>query len=522
MLDHARNRFPLCVLPLFAGLFLCLSAFPPTASAGKYEVFNVCKPVRPQVDVEDEPVFPNEPIPTMGFTFEDRCGRGEGALTLVAQGAAVSGGKRWTITAPPNTTIRGLEYERIFSRPWPTGFIWELRHSTPNGGGSLEFNRSPEIPPDGTRLHNTPLLDAPTISGVLYCELRLSCAVGNGTAPKVEAKNFDLVLGDKFAPVVPRPSGPLVSGSPVRDTQIVSASATDKGSGIAKAFLVVDEVNQEAVLNTNGGKCLEPFFELVPCRLSVTSSLELDTTELSEGFHELQAVFVDASGNRGESPPVVFLVHNAPTNTEPPAISGRPQVGKELKVSAGDWDGDPTAYTFQWLRCPVTAELISDCDRIRGATRDEYAVTKGDLRSQELVVVKATNRFGSETAYSDATSLVRGGSGTRPTLRGVRLTRKTFHLGGGRAAANSASGTVLRFLSSEAGKLRVAITPVRKGGKGLLLSRRVKAGRGKVAINGRVGRRQLRPGLYLLLVSLTDAAGDVSKPVRLSFLVLPG
>jgi hypothetical protein len=520
VLNFPRNRFLAGVSPLLAGVILCCSALPSTAAAGQYEVFEVCKRARPDLRVEEEPV-PNQPVPALGVRAEDRCGAG-GGLGLIAEGNTFSGGLVWIMTAPANTTIRGLDFERVFKRPWKEGFEWELRQVPPNQNVRTLRSFSTiagagDPPEDDFMSEHSPFINAPAIASVLRCTnslLGTSCGgAGQGIAAGVELKNFDLTLEDRFAPVVNRPSGALVSGRPVRDFQTVSYSAADRGSGIAKAFLVIDDVDQEADFDLNGGRCIEPYVVLVPCRLGVTSSLDLDTTKLSEGFHEVQVASVDAAGNRGESPIAVFLVHNAPTNTELPAISGRVAVGKELDVSAGAWDGDPTAYTFQWLRCSDTVELISECDPIRGATRDEYVVTRADVRTREVVLVKATNPFGSETAFSEATRLVGGANRTPPTLRGVRLSRKAFHAGGA-----GASGTVLRFVSSEAGKLHIGIAPAHGRGRPVLITRRVRAGRGSAPI----GARPLPPGPYRLTVSLTDAAGKKSKPVRLSFVVLAG
>jgi hypothetical protein len=41
-------------------------------------------------------------------------------------------------------------------------------------------------------------------------------------------------------------------------------------------------------------------------------------------------------------------------------------------------------------------------------------------------------------------------------------------------------------------------------------------------LTGRLGRRALRPGRYRLRVSVADAAGKRSKPVRLRFVIVRG
>jgi hypothetical protein len=42
-----------------------------------------------------------------------------------------------------------------------------------------------------------------------------------------------------------------------------------------------------------------------------------------------------------------------------------------------------------------------------------------------------------------------------------------------------------------------------------------------VKFSGRIGRRALKPGRYRVVISATDAAGNVSKRATLSFRVIP-
>jgi Tol biopolymer transport system component len=127
---------------------------------------------------------------------------------------------------------------------------------------------------------------------------------------------------------------------------------------------------------------------------------------------------------------------------------------------------------------------------------------------------------------------------TAPVLRSVKLTHKKFRVAKGRTALAArrkpriARGTVLRFTSSEASRLSVVVERVqkarRKGRKVLrtrkvaTLTRTIKAGAGRVSFTGRLGKRRLAAGTYRLTLTARDSAGNVSKPVSLTFTIVAG
>lgn len=148
---------------------------------------------------------------------------------------------------------------------------------------------------------------------------------------------------------------------------------------------------------------------------------------------------------------------------------------------------------------------------------------------------------------------------TPPRLRGVSLSRSRFRIAKAATKVSDASiaakkrklpgrGTTLRFTTSEAATLSIRIDrvlPGRKAGKGrkrtcqpvrhrvkrgrcnafrrrATLTRHVKAGKGSVKLSGRIGRRKMAAGRYRLTLTARDAAGNVSKPVRRSFAIVPG
>lgn len=136
-----------------------------------------------------------------------------------------------------------------------------------------------------------------------------------------------------------------------------------------------------------------------------------------------------------------------------------------------------------------------------------------------------------------------------PVLTAARLSPRRFRVGRSATAvaAGVRRGTVLRYRSSEAATLTLlveragpgrraagtrrtcravarrprtrACTAYRRAG---VLTRRIRAGTGRTALSGRIGRRRLAAGSYRLTLTARDAAGNRSRPVRLAFTVVHG
>ena len=126
----------------------------------------------------------------------------------------------------------------------------------------------------------------------------------------------------------------------------------------------------------------------------------------------------------------------APTNTAEPRISGTATVGSTLTASQGSWNGSPTSFAYQWVRCPSGGGLPSgaDCAAIGGATTTKYVVATADVDHRLRVRVTASNADGSKTVASNATGLVRAADAGRPvnvqapTLSGSAAQGQTLHV----------------------------------------------------------------------------------------------
>jgi hypothetical protein len=68
--------------------------------------------------------------------------------------------------------------------------------------------------------------------------------------------------------------------------------------------------------------------------------------------------------------PTLARAASPPANVSPPEISGDPAVGQQLWATNGEWTGDPTTFSYQWLACDGAG-----CSAIAGATGISYTVT---------------------------------------------------------------------------------------------------------------------------------------------------
>ena len=97
-------------------------------------------------------------------------------------------------------------------------------------------------------------------------------------------------------------------------------------------------------------------------------------------------------------------VSAAPSNTQPPVVSGTAEVGKELSTTNGSWSGStPLTFGYQWRRCDKTG---GGCANIAEATDNTYKLQAADGGNTVRVVVTAKNSDGSDSATSVPTAAV--------------------------------------------------------------------------------------------------------------------
>ena len=116
----------------------------------------------------------------------------------------------------------------------------------------------------------------------------------------------------------------------------MSFSASDNGSGVYSASLIIDGQTVESEIpNTNGGRCQPTrqnpdgslvFNYVVPCPSSASGYFSYNTAQLANGAHNVRIVIADAAGNTTTAHDGTINVDNAggsaPESTEGSSSSG--------------------------------------------------------------------------------------------------------------------------------------------------------------------------------------------------------
>ena len=283
----------------------------------------------------------------------------------LSSGAAPGTSAGWTFTAPANTTITGITYERNIGHQFDGFNDWSpaLRAdgSIVPGETCLDTVENGETcsvggpPGEGSEPAVITGLSAHELTLGIVCQAPTDdqCVTG-ATEHKVWAAMYGatVTLSDPTPPTLSAPSGALwgpgEAGGFHKGTESVTVSADDVGGGVASIVLSADGRPVE----TYTAPCNFTFAQ--PCPSSTgPQTLTLPTTQLSDGTHTLTLVATDVAGNQS----TVASQNITVENSAPP-----PPVG--LSATATQTGG--ATFTATWSDptgqlAPITGALYQVC-----------------------------------------------------------------------------------------------------------------------------------------------------------------
>jgi hypothetical protein len=334
-----------------------------TASAGIYQV-SACTATAPPVNNSWAPFSNN----TTYLETSSNCGGSDvtgGSETTSGLAAAdvlrlmtnvpagaVAG---WRFMAPTGDTISAISMDRDL---YEQGEGWVPQvvdaNGTPLPNETCPFNAgNGGCEASGSVIHTG--LDTSSLAIELLCDPApfLLTACGNGFSEhdaRIELNGATVTVTDEQPPQIVSVSGALFAGGAVRGIISGTIDGSDS-SGVHDAGIYVD-----------GGQVAQreyacDFTHPAPCPATSSSQFSLDTSTLSDGPHQIQAVLVDAAGNRTLGSPIQVTVENAsPSAPSGLQVNGK-GVGAWINQSATiawtnptQFAGDPISQ-INWVAC---------------------------------------------------------------------------------------------------------------------------------------------------------------------------
>jgi prepilin-type N-terminal cleavage/methylation domain-containing protein len=151
-------------------------------------------------------------------------------------------------------------------------------------------------------------------------------------------------------------------------------------------------------------------------------------------------IWMMTSGLKNGEPTIKLvgdLLSLAPTNLNPPSITGTPGVGVVLTSDKGSWlSALALTYVFQWQRCNASGGACVD---IAAANSSSYTVNlAADNQKTLRVKLTATNANGSASAFSTTTSQIQAGRINAPAPTALPIITGTAQEG---STLNVSNGT---------------------------------------------------------------------------------
>ena len=339
-------------------------------------------------------------------------------LDQAPAGQVPYGGAKWlnlrVPDAAPGVTIERLKIAYRF--PSHSGNSAFLRFY---GNGTQLFDE--ELPTD----HVAAPLELAMPSGSVSVWIRHFCTTSPYGATNCSyASPFEvfkvvqarLTLRESGLPSATIDGGSLTGTGAKSGIRSLAYSATDAASGIERIRVRLGSTTvSELSYAADAAAC--PRDTWAACERDRSGqSVDLDTTQVPDGTHELSLVVDDAAGNSRTISGGDVIVDNVPPpalrDGSRPRVEGSPAVGAQLAAQPGDWTGENVQHAYQWERCDADG---GSCVEVGTGSDRTYIVSSRDAGHRLRVRVTGSNGEGSNVGHSDVTPVIATSSGADPS-----------------------------------------------------------------------------------------------------------
>jgi hypothetical protein len=436
----------------------------------------------------------------------------------LSSGAAPGTSAGWTFTAPTDTTIAAITYERYIGHMIDPDNFWSpaLRadgailpgetclDSVQNGetcsvGGPPGQGGEPGVF-TGLAVHEL------TVGVVCQAAAEQECVTG-ATQHKVWAAMYGaaVTVADPTPPTLNTPSGSLwgpgEAGGFHKGVESVAISGQDLGGGVQGITLTADG---QAVANY-AASCNFTFAQ--PCPTSTgAQTFTVPTTQLVDGTHTLALVATDAAGNQSAlASEQITIDNNAPAA---PVGLGATPTGTGGRTFTATWS-DPAGQA-----APITGATYQLCPASGGACG---VATAAPAAGPATLSIPGPGTWNLAVWLTDA-----AGNGTPANAAHIVLTVATSKPGGSNGDGTTGKATirvseslsgrrlVVHIRGSGSGKVRVSFTG-RLGGETVASGvRSVTLKHGKLSATFKLGPRTAAHALIRVTARLGHQAAVTS------------
>jgi hypothetical protein len=238
--------------------------------------------------------------------LQETCATG-GVMYAALQGnvATSAGDAGWGVSAPAGTTIAGVTLVRKLGVAG-TGYTYTARAMTPVAANTQKFEACSGPAGCKEEIARSSFAWSSPRTDVNRLEVYVSCVpatdapcqkVAGAEAAAIRISRADITLNDTTGPVVS--SGPsstmFNSSAAVSGVQSITVGVKDIGGGIASAGIQVDGQMVSEMPVPNAG-CRTPYRRLVPCPLTLNTTLQFNPASVPDGAHQLRVFARDATG----------------------------------------------------------------------------------------------------------------------------------------------------------------------------------------------------------------------------------